>query len=86
MLLGAAIAHGEWIRIHPFANGNGRTARLWANWVSVRYALPVFVAPQPRPAGTAYAAAASASRRGDHQPMAAAFLVMLRSLARRSAP
>jgi fido (protein-threonine AMPylation protein) len=26
-----AYAHGEWIRIHPFANGNGRTARVWAN-------------------------------------------------------
>jgi fido (protein-threonine AMPylation protein) len=26
----AAIVHGEWVRIHPFANGNGRTARLWA--------------------------------------------------------
>ena len=24
-------AHAEWVRIHPFANGNGRTARLWAN-------------------------------------------------------
>lgn len=86
VLLAAAIAHGEWIRIHPFANGNGRTARLWANWVSVRYALPVFVAPRPRPAGTAYAAAASASMRGDHQPMAAVFLSMLRSLARSSPP
>lgn len=29
-------AHGEWIRIHPFANGNGRTARVWANWIAVR--------------------------------------------------
>jgi hypothetical protein len=27
----AAWAHAEWIRIHPFANGNGRTARVWAN-------------------------------------------------------
>lgn len=26
-----AWAHSEWVRIHPFANGNGRTARLWAN-------------------------------------------------------
>jgi fido (protein-threonine AMPylation protein) len=24
-----AWAHAEWVRIHPFANGNGRTARLW---------------------------------------------------------
>ena len=27
----AAWAHAEWIRIHPFANGNGRTARVWAD-------------------------------------------------------
>jgi fido (protein-threonine AMPylation protein) len=26
-----AVTHGEWIRIHPFANGNGRTARLWTH-------------------------------------------------------
>ncbi|MGB9300392.1 MAG: Fic family protein, partial [Anaerolineae bacterium] len=29
----AAWAHGEWVMFHPFANGNGRTARLWANYV-----------------------------------------------------
>ena len=26
----AAWVHSEWVRIHPFANGNGRTARIWA--------------------------------------------------------
>lgn len=26
-----AWAHSEWVRIHPFANGNGRTARILAN-------------------------------------------------------
>jgi fido (protein-threonine AMPylation protein) len=30
-----AWVHAEWIRIHPFANGNGRTARLWANSLAV---------------------------------------------------
>jgi hypothetical protein len=29
----AGWAHGEWVRIHPFANGNGRAARLIANWI-----------------------------------------------------
>ena len=24
-----SVAHGEWIRIHPFVNGNGRIARIW---------------------------------------------------------
>jgi fido (protein-threonine AMPylation protein) len=61
-----AALHGEWVRIHPFANGNGRTARTWANWAALRYGLPPFVRLRPRPAGLAYAAAAHASMRGDH--------------------
>jgi len=32
-----AWVHAEWVRIHPFVNGNGRTARLWANSLAVRY-------------------------------------------------
>ena len=50
-----AFAHAEWIRIHPFANGNGRTGRLWANLVAMRYGLPPFVRLRPRPEGDAYA-------------------------------
>ena len=55
-----AWAHAEWVRIHPFANGNGRTARLWANCIAMRYGLPPFVRLRPRPDdgyGTACAAA-----------------------------
>lgn len=73
----AATAHGEWVRIHPFANRNGRIARLWVNWVAVRYGLPFFLALKPRPTSLIYAAAASASMRGDHQPMAIALLTLL---------
>jgi fido (protein-threonine AMPylation protein) len=62
-------AHGEWIRIHPFANGNGRTARLWVAWVAARYGLPLFLRLKPRPDGTTYAIAASWSMLGDHRPM-----------------
>jgi hypothetical protein len=51
----SASAHARWIRIHPFVNGNGRTARLWANWVAIRYGLPRFVSLRPRPAGDDYA-------------------------------
>ena len=54
----AAQVHGEWVRIHPYANGNGRVARLWANWVAVRYGLPPFVRVKPRPDGLLYAQAA----------------------------
>lgn len=73
----AAIAHGEWVRIHPFANGNGRIARLLANWVFVRYGLPFFLTLKPRPANMLYASAAAASMRGDHRPMLVTFLTML---------
>ncbi len=68
-----ASTHGEWIRIHPFANGNGRVARLWANWCALRYGLPPFIRLLPRPAGSSYAAAAASSMLGDHRAMVAVF-------------
>lgn len=72
-----AIAHGEWARIHPFANGNGRTARLWANWCALRYGLPPFVRLRPRPAGSLYAAAAADSMAGDHRATVSLFVTWL---------
>ncbi|MBF6605180.1 MAG: Fic family protein [Chloroflexi bacterium] len=82
-----AIAHGEWVRIHPFANGNGRTARVWANWIALRYGLEAFVQLKPRPARLLYAGAAGASMRGDHRPMVVTFHSMLRDhLAANSPP
>lgn len=72
-----AYAHGEWVRIHPFANGNGRTARIWANWCALRYGVPPFVRLKPRPEGSFYATASALSMRGDHQPMIAVFADML---------
>lgn len=44
-----AWAHAEWGRIHPFANGNGRIARLLANSLAMRYEIPSFVRLRPRP-------------------------------------
>jgi fido (protein-threonine AMPylation protein) len=72
-----AVLHGEWVRIHPFANGNGRTARLWANWAALRYGLPPFVTIKPRP-GTPSGLAAMASMSGNHLAAVAAFDQMLR--------
>ncbi len=72
-----AYAHGELIRIHPFANGNGRTARVLANWIAVRYGLPPFVRIKPRPDDVLFAGAAEMSMRGDHRPTEAMFASML---------
>ena len=81
-----AVLHGEWIRIHPFANGNGRTARTWANWAALRYGLPPFVTVKPRPPGNPYAVGASGSMNGDHRPMIATLLQMLNEHLDRSNP
>ncbi len=70
--------HGEWVRIHPFANGNGRTARLWVNWVALRYGLPPFLNIKPRPADP-YRMAAAASMRGSHDVAVAVFGQLLRA-------
>jgi hypothetical protein len=60
-------AHGEWVRIHPFPDSNGTTARLWANWIAVRYGLPAFVRVKPRPdASSGYWTAGEMSMRGNH--------------------
>jgi hypothetical protein len=80
----AALAHGEWVRIHPHANGNGRTARTWANWVAMRYGLPPFVRVKPRPDGLLYGHAAHRSMGlppdfvGDHDLTVSVFLDLLR--------
>ncbi len=67
-----AWAHSEWVRIHPFANGNGRTARLWANFFLMRYGLPPVVRLRPRPDGS-YGAASAHAMAGDWLPTASVF-------------
>jgi hypothetical protein len=71
-----AWAHAEWVRIHPFANGNGRTARLWANSLAMRYGLPPFIRLRPRP-DAGYGEAGSAAMQGDWKPTAVAFRRLL---------
>jgi fido (protein-threonine AMPylation protein) len=74
-----AWVHAEWVRIHPFANGSGRTARLWANSVAMRYGLPPFIRLRPRP-DDGYADAGSRAMQGDWTPTAAVFRRMLAHL------
>jgi Fic/DOC family len=61
----AAWLHGEWIRIHPFANGNGRTARMWVLWLCSRYGLPQLLPLRPRP-DMIYSPASLLSMKGEH--------------------
>lgn len=44
-----AWAHSEWVRIHPFCNGNGRITRLLSNAILMRYGLPPALRLRPRP-------------------------------------
>lgn len=71
-----AWAHAEWVRIHPFGNGNGRTARIWANALLMRYGVPPVVRVRPRPDG-GYGRAGAAAMEGDWRPTAAVFWRML---------
>ena len=71
-----AWAHAEWVRIHPFANGNGRTARIWANALLMRYGLPPAIRLRPRPDG-GYGDAGAAAMNGDWRATVAVFSRML---------
>jgi fido (protein-threonine AMPylation protein) len=61
----AAWLHCEWVRAHPFVNGNGRTARMWVLWLSGRYGLPQLLPLRPRP-DMGYNAASQLGVTGDH--------------------
>ena len=80
-----AWAHAEWVRIHPFANGSGRTARLWANSLAMRYGLPPFVRLRPRPDGN-YGSVSQKAMLGDWEPTATLFGQLLRVFVEDSDP
>ena len=72
LLEDVAVLYAEWIRIHPFADGNGRTARLLANWLTTRYWQPlVFPGRPPVDKDKLIAATAPAVDPGtqDHRPL-----------------
>jgi hypothetical protein len=77
-----AWVHSEWVRIHPFANGNGRTARLWANCIAMRYGLPPFVRLRPRP-DDGYDVASAEAMAGHWQAMVRVFRRMYQETIRR---
>jgi fido (protein-threonine AMPylation protein) len=67
-----AWTHSEWVRIHPFANGNGRTARLLVNSIAMRYGLPPFLRIRPRP-NYGYGRASAVAMKGNWRPTVALF-------------
>ncbi len=71
-----AWAHAQWIRSHPFANGNGRSARLWTNSLAMRYGLPPFLRLRPRPAGD-YGIVSEKAMLGDWEPTLSLFQELL---------
>jgi fido (protein-threonine AMPylation protein) len=79
----AALAHGEFLRVHPFANGNGRIARLLVAFICLRYGVPMFVHIKPRPESDEYLRASRDSMGrapdfvGNHTTTTAVFAHML---------
>ena len=63
----AAKAHEQLVNIHPFIDGNGRTARLLMNLILLRAGYPIVSIP-PLFRGR-YLAAADAGSRGDSKPL-----------------
>ncbi len=68
-----AWAHGEFVRIHPFRDGNGRMARLLSNCLLSRFGITYTLDIRPRPTGS-YGACADASMTGNHADMEAFLL------------
>lgn len=75
----AAWAHSEWVRIHPFGNGNGRTARILANAILMRYGLPPALRLRPRPPSP-YGYAGAEGMQGNTKPMESLLRRLLKDL------
>lgn len=62
----AADAHIDLVTIHPFEDGNGRTARLIMNLILLHHRYPIAIIPPVR--RVEYLEALRASNRGDRKP------------------
>lgn len=69
-IIAAAARHYiEWIRIHPFADGNGRTARLLINNLFLRYWQPIVLPGRPPPERAVLMSATATALAGDFRPL-----------------
>ena len=65
----AADAHEKFVSIHPFVDGNGRTARLIMNFILMRHGYPAIIIPSDSTSRFAYYDALEASQTtGDPEP------------------
>lgn len=67
---------GEFIRIHPFMNGNGRTSRVLWLWLMVRFGASQQVRIDPRPDGD-YEKVMAPCMDGEYGPLAGFILEKL---------
>ncbi len=62
--------HYEFIKIHPFNNGNGRTGRLIMNWVCLKFGYkPITLYAREGESRRIYIDALQKADRGDFQPL-----------------
>lgn len=62
--------YATWIRVHPLVDGNGRTARVLANWLAVRYWQPLVIPGRPPTNRDGLIqATAPAVLNGNHRPL-----------------
>lgn len=78
LVVGIAVA--QFVRIHPFLNGNGRTSRMLWGVLLARLGLPVPMAVRKRPAAP-YGDAMQAAMRGDNGPAVLLVLAGIASMA-----